>query len=36
MEEKTKVVPAVIGVLGSISKRLSSFLEILDVEALNI
>ena len=35
-KKKTKMVPVVIGALGSISKRLGNFLEILDIKALNI
>ena len=35
-KKKTKMVPVVIGALGSISKRLDGFLQILDIEALNI
>ena len=35
-KKKTKMVAVVIGALGSISKKLDGFLQILDIEALNI
>jgi len=34
-QKRTVIVPVVIGALGSISKRLKSFLELLDIESLN-